>query len=133
MPIIYQKWIKRQDLRDNPERIYVFGDNMARKGLGGQAKEMRGEPNALGVATKWRPDMLESAFFSDSYPPCFEVVATDMAKVMTMLQAGRTVVIPKDGIGTGLSELPKRAPKLNAAIAKGWDGLGIAFGVLKPE
>jgi hypothetical protein len=53
--IIYQKYIKREDLRANPTVLYVFGDNEARTGLGGQAKEMRGEPNAVGIATKASP------------------------------------------------------------------------------
>jgi len=50
MPILYQDQIKRDDLRAHPDRIYLFGDNVARQGRGGQAKEMRGEPNALGIA-----------------------------------------------------------------------------------
>jgi len=42
MPIKYQKWIERSDLQNNPEDVYIFGDNYARQGLGGQAKAMRG-------------------------------------------------------------------------------------------
>ena len=49
------KWITREELQRHPELIFVFGDNMLRKGFGGQAKEMRGEPNAVGVPVKWRP------------------------------------------------------------------------------
>ena len=56
MPIKYQKWIERSDLQNNPEDVYIFGDNYARQGLCGQAKAMRGEPNALGIATKRTPD-----------------------------------------------------------------------------
>ena len=55
MPVIYQKRICRDDLRRNPNAVYIFGDNEARTGLGGQAREMRGEPNAMGIATKRSP------------------------------------------------------------------------------
>lgn len=55
MPVKYLAWITRDMLRKEPEARFVFGDNAYRKGFGGQAKEMRGEPNALGVATKWYP------------------------------------------------------------------------------
>ena len=54
--IIYQKFIYRSDLKANPSVLYLFGDNLQRVGLGGQAKEMRGEPNAVGIATKKAPD-----------------------------------------------------------------------------
>lgn len=43
------KYIKRQDLKSNPNTQYLFGDNLKRSGFGGQAKEMRGEPNAIGI------------------------------------------------------------------------------------
>jgi len=59
------KWITREELQRHPELIFVFGDNMLRKGFGGQAKEMRGEPNAVGVPVKWRPSRDAGAYFTD--------------------------------------------------------------------
>ena len=35
-----EKIIKRDKLKSNPDILYLFGDNLLRKGLGGQAKEM---------------------------------------------------------------------------------------------
>jgi len=52
MGIRTEKHITRQMLRAEPGTLWVFGDNLQRKGLGGQAKEMRGEPNAIGIPTK---------------------------------------------------------------------------------
>jgi hypothetical protein len=118
MPIIYQKWITRQDLRNNPDRFYVFGDNVQRAGYGGQAKEMRDEPNAIGVATKFKPTNEPDAFFNDGVR-CRAIVGLDLEKVQEALDAGKTVVVPADGIGTGLSRLPEVAPKLDAYI-KEW-------------
>lgn len=66
MPLIYQKMIFRKDLKTNPDKLYVFGDNVERQGLRGQAAEMRGEPNAIGFPTKWFPKLTPKAFFWDN-------------------------------------------------------------------
>jgi hypothetical protein len=118
MPVIYQKFIRRQDLRDNPDHVYVFGDNVRRIGRGpraGQAHEMRGEPNAIGVATKWEPSNRPNAFFSDTVI-CKKQVDHDLVAVQQALDRGKTVVVPEDGIGTGRARLPVVAPRLNAFI-----------------
>jgi hypothetical protein len=110
--VIKQHRVYRQDLKNNPDVMYLFGDNMARKGFGGQAAEMRGEPNAKGIATKVTPGMEEYAFFSDEHFLAFtSVIETDLAPVFKHVTEGGIVVIPSDGLGTGLSELPTRAPK----------------------
>ncbi len=111
--IIYQSRIYRADLRANPDVLYVFGDNAIRKGLGGQAGEMRGEPNSRGVATKWYPSTDPFAFFQDfQYDKAIKIIDEDMFDILLALRFHRTVVYPLDGIGTGLSELPTRAPKI---------------------
>lgn len=117
MPIIKQKWIMREDLRNNPDILYVFGDNLKRVGYGGQAKEMRDEPNAVGVATKRAPGMNPHDFFTDAMEDELKgQIWTDMERIRNHLLDGGTVIIPADGLGTGLSELPKRAPKVNAYL-----------------
>ena len=55
----------RAEIKANPDKLYVFGDNMARVGLGGQAKEARGEPNSVGIPTKWRPGKNDGDYFSN--------------------------------------------------------------------
>lgn len=120
MPIRFQKWITRDDLKANPDTLYVFGDNHCREGYGGQAKEMRGQHNAHGVATKWKPDNRETSFFTDDYLPVLHrilgIIENDLKVVERFLQAGGTVILPRDGLGTGLSELPTRAPKVHKFI-----------------
>ncbi len=117
MPIIKQKWIVRANLQINPEHLFVFGDNMARRGLGGQAREMRGEPNAVGVPTKWEPSMFPSGFFSEAD---LEKVKPSIDEAFERLRAhlagGGTIVLPRDGIGTGLAQLEGRAPSIAALI-----------------
>lgn len=111
--IIFQHRIYRIDLRANPDVLYVFGDNVDRVGLGGQAGEMRGEPNAVGVATKWIPSMRETAFFDDSdYAHISKIIDTDFEPLFKAALNGKTIIIPADGLGTGLSEMPTRCPKL---------------------
>ena len=117
MPIVLIDHITRQMLRDEPAARFVFGDNAQRRGMGGQAKECRHEPNAIGVATKWKPSMDVSAFFSDDDPEALKIVEADLYKVTLALDEERTVYVPRAGIGTGLAEMPKRAPRLYAKIA----------------
>jgi len=109
-----QKWIMRDDLKNNPDVYFLFGDNTIRRGLGGQAKEMRGEPNAIGIATKMTPTSECNAYFDDMdvMTNC-RIIAKDFRKACQMRDMGHMIVIPADGLGTGLSELPQRAPETN--------------------
>ncbi|AFO71699.1 hypothetical protein phiCbK_184 [Caulobacter phage phiCbK] len=113
MPLIYQHRIFREDLRRNSDVLYVFGDNMIRKGMGGQAGHMRGEPNAVGVATKRTPGMHDTDFFGDD-PVAVDAqcrtIDEDFRRLFAHVKKGGIVVWPSDGIGTGLSELPTRSP-----------------------
>jgi hypothetical protein len=117
MPLVYQKMIFRADLIANPDILYVFGDNAQRRGLGGQAKEMRGEPNAHGVRTKWEPRLKPTSFFTDdAYDAICAMIEEDLLAPRARLQAGRLVVLPLDGLGTGLAQLPEKAPRAYAFL-----------------
>lgn len=117
MPIVYAGYVRREDVQTYRGRLYVFGDNEQRRGLGGQAKEMRGEPNATGIRTKARPDMSPASFWTDAdYDRVTPMILEDMTPVLLALKEGREVVIPVAGLGTGLSQLPQRAPKIFAFL-----------------
>jgi len=117
VPVITQKFVYRSDLQSNRSVMYLFGDNHARKGLGGQAKEMRGEPNAHGIRTKWAPTYNAVDFFSDSqFDKIVEMLDEDFHSVFEHLTMGNIVVLPEDGLGTGISRLPELAPKTFAYI-----------------
>lgn len=107
----YLDWITRDMLRAEPDARFVFGDNCLRVGMGGQAGSMRGEPNAIGVATKRSPGMADGDFYSGDFGDLVFVL-TDLRIVANELAMGRAVYVPRDGLGTGLSELPQRAPAL---------------------
>ena len=105
--------ITRGMLRLAPEILFVFGDNLAGTGLGGQAQAMRGEPNAVGLPTKRRPARDPGAYFTDR--DLLEVqraAAPAIARLRRHLASGGSVVWPSAGIGTGRAELPKRAPAI---------------------
>lgn len=105
--LIFQHRIHRADLRANPSVLYVFGDNEIRCGMGGQAGEMRGEPNAIGVATLAAPgDYWTEA---DAQRQC-AVIDQDMARLFSALNVGGAVVFPIDGIGSGLARLEEASP-----------------------
>ncbi len=131
MPIKFQKWITRGDLKANPSTMYVFGDNHLRQGFGGQAKEMRGEVNSHGIATKWKPDNREASFFTDNHLPLLhrilEIIADDLKVVERFLQAGGTVVFPRDGLGTGLSKLPTHAPMVHRFIEEWFEFMLLSY------
>ena len=115
--IEYQKIFSVEDCNNNPDKLYVFGDNFDRWGKAGQAV-IRDCPNAVGIATKRRPSMSEDAFF----PPgmCTRYVAAAVANVFKVFAAGdyTVIVLPADGLGTGLAQLPERAPHILAVINK---------------
>lgn len=122
MTIIYKKHITRTFIQSSfPKTIFLYGDNMERGGLGGQAREMRGEPNAFGVPTKHYPTMGETAFFSDDMPKDIlqevkNAIDYPFDIAYAWLAAGGSVVIPQAGLGTGLSQLETRAPKIFSYI-----------------
>jgi len=111
--------IYRNNLRRDPDTLFVFGDNMVERGLGGQAKEMRGEPNAVGIPTKLFPSMTEQAFFRDSdFNRAKPKIDAAFVRLFVHAANGGDVVWPAAGVGTGLAELEKRAPKIWAYIEK---------------
>ena len=94
-------------LKANPNKIYVFGDNNQRQGKKGQAS-VRDEANAMGISTKLRPSADEDAFMTDNQIKAnAAIIDSDIAKIKA---TGKTVVFPKDGLGTGLAALKSKAP-----------------------
>lgn len=115
--IEYMDYITKDVMRSNSKKIFLFGDNDERTGFGGQAKEMRGEPNAIGIRTKAKASHNSDSYYSDvNYSENIKKITEDIALVMKEIRAGKTIVIPSAGIGTGLAELKTRAPKTLQAI-----------------
>ena len=114
------RYITRDYVRANRDKLFLFGDNLERRGFGGQAAAMRGEPNAIGIPTKKSPRYKEDAFFSDAEfehnKAAMDAAFGEIANATTELT--RSIVIPSDGLGTGRAQLAKRAPRTFAYLQK---------------
>ena len=113
--IVYRtnKIITRDKVKENPDVLYLFGDNLLRKGLGGQAKEMRGEPNTLGIVSKKYPSNNKDSFYTDDdFYSWLEVFSADIKNLAERINSGqyKAIVIPQ--IGVGLADLPNKAPRI---------------------
>jgi hypothetical protein len=94
-------------LRKHPDKVFLFGDNLKGYGKGGQAI-IRDEINAIGIPTKKSPSMDKTAFFTDTeYTYNKKVIDEAFMKI----PKNKTIVVPKDNLGTGRAQLTTKAPK----------------------
>jgi len=104
----------RRLLENNRDKIFIFGDNVAREGKGGQAEICRGHPNIFGVPTKWYPSNAPKAFFMEDQAE--EIIILFLKPSFDaldgMLATGVHLVWPSPGIGTGRAQLSITAPSL---------------------
>ena len=91
--------------KENPDIVFVFGDNLQGRGKGGQAV-LRDNPNVLGVPTKRYPGRSQGDYFTGS-PDESRAVTNSIDEIDRLVKAGKTVAIPVDGgqisLGTGLA------------------------------
>lgn len=115
--IVYVSWYSKTYITDRPDWLFAFGDNLQKTGRGGQAAVCRDLRNCVGIPTKAAPSREEEAYFTDED---FDTVQPEIDGAFdvldTHLRFGGTVAWPESGIGTGLAELPTRAPKIHKYI-----------------
>jgi len=114
MKIEYCDYVTRSMVQNNRHKLFLFGDNLARKGYGGQAKNMRGEPNSAGIPTKKYPGLDTTFhFFTDRELEyncrAIDKALSDIRSRISMFGYG-VIVIPKAGIGTGLARMQDFCP-----------------------
>ena len=97
-----------------PNKIFVFGDNLARRGRGGQAI-IRDLPNTFGIPTKRIPSTHIKAYFNDQKDEVAAVVAA-LLELKKMWEEGTTLVFPKQGFGKGLAKMNMYSPNLYAKM-----------------
>lgn len=107
--------LQRERLLENVRLIY--GDNTKREGTGGQAIirswtfRHSYERMGVGIATKWEPTTHPNAYFTDKdLATTAEIIGNDFKKVKHLLDDGKYVFWPEDGIGTGMSKLMQTSP-----------------------
>lgn len=93
----------------NPEKLYVFGDNLIGKGKKGQAV-IRDCVNSFGIPTKRLPAMTQEAFFADREDEKEAVLKS--LRQLYRLSKDHTLVFPRSGLGTGLAQMDRRSPEI---------------------
>jgi hypothetical protein len=111
--------VTREYVKANKHILFVFGDNDLRIGLGGMAKECRGEFNTLGIRTKKKPaTTIDSYYTDDEFVENCKKIDEDITSILSYLIAckdkglSRSIYIPH-GIGCGLAKLHLYAPRTN--------------------
>ena len=61
---IFKGWWTINDVKNNPNCLFIFGDNDVKLGYGGQAI-IRDLPNAIGIPTKKLPTPDLNSFYND--------------------------------------------------------------------
>lgn len=112
------RFITHEMVRANRDKLFLFGDNLERRGYGGQAAAMRGEPNAIGIPTKKSPSYKAEAFFTDlefdQNKVAIDAAFVEVAHAIS--DSTRVIVIPSCGLGTGRAQLNRRAPRTFAYL-----------------
>lgn len=96
----------------NPDKLYVFGGNLAGYGTGpksGQAV-IRGCSNAFEVPTKRYPSMAAGSFFTDRR--CERDHVLTALRELYKLGKHYIIVFPKGGLGTGRAKMKEHSPLL---------------------
>ncbi len=108
---IYSGFWTVDDVKNNPNKLFVFGDNNARIGKGGQAI-IRDLPNSIGLRTKKGPSNKPAAFYSDTeIDKNIFFIREDILRIKYMSKNYDSIVLSDGGYGTGLASLEKVAPK----------------------
>lgn len=118
--IIFDKFWTISDTKKYSNYIFIFGDNDIRKGKGGQAI-IRDMPNAIGIPTKKIPSNKISSFYTDDeYEENKIKIRNAVFRILKALKSGKYngIILPKDGLGTGLAKLREKAPKTNIYLNK---------------
>lgn len=99
-------------VKNNPNKLFVFGDNMLRYGKGGQAI-IRDFPNTIGIATKRAPRTDKEAYFSDADDE-MDTMLQDIRKLYLISRCNvfTHIVFPTKGIGTGRARMKSKSPML---------------------
>ena len=111
---IWKGFWSRKDVENNPDKVFLFGDNFedAETGYVPSSTQavIRGLPNAIGISTKNDRGTKESSYLTDADFNTFKQRVDE--QIQKAKESGKTIVIPEDGIGTGKAQLKERAPKL---------------------
>lgn len=102
-------FITKSYLKQNPDHIFVFGDNTIRKGLGGAAK-LRNMPNTYGFITKKYPNNNIGSFYKpDEYKNKFEI---ELKRLIKKIESNPDKTFLISQLGAGLANKYKIRQKV---------------------
>lgn len=114
-----QQIITEADCEANPDKLYVFGGNLAGSGFAGQAC-IRRQMNAFEIPTKRFPSTHHAAYFSDK--ECERQHVLNSLRDLYRHAKHRTIVFPASGVGTGMAKMKEKSPlifaEMNAILLK---------------
>lgn len=111
--------ITEEMIQQSQNTLFIFGDNLEQRGLGGQAKIARPFVScgkAFGIPTKRKPTMSEDAFFRDRIDEMASVQRA-LEYITTKKKQGITIIFFPH-IGEGLAKLPEKSPIIYDMIQK---------------
>ena len=127
---LFNGYWKITDCKENPNSLFLFGDNDQKKGKKGQAI-IRDCVNTHGIPTKKFPSNNSDAYYSDEdYDDNCKKIVQSFVKMIDESSKYEEIFFPGDGFGTGLAQLSTKAPNtftfLNELINK-------CFGIDYPD
>lgn len=108
------------DIRNNKNSLFIYGDNDIHVGTKGQAV-IRNEFNTAGIPTKKTPASYSFAYYNDDD---YERNCANITKAIADIKKKIAIhkyeylILPEDGLGTGLAKLPEKAPKTYEFLGK---------------
>lgn len=106
--IVTEEW-----LRENPNHIFVFGDNLDRKGKGGGAK-LRDVPNTYGFITKKHPNNNDKSFYDRT--EYVHVLQSELKKLLYHMEDNLDKTYMISQLGNGLANKYDIFPLIDVAF-----------------
>ena len=132
MPVFDIPMVTRDRVRAGKLFLFAFEDDEMRQATDGLAGQCRGEANAIGIRTRRAPGSDPAAPWRDNNLARHQqLIDEDFAVLISWVEAGGPVFLPKAGLGTVQPRLVDTAPRtflflqkkikeLRAAAAQPW-------------
>jgi len=109
--LIHKGFWNRTTANENKNFLFIFGDNDAKRGIGGQAV-IRNCSNSMGIPTKKFPNNRPGSFYTDKeYALNQEKIDVAILNIMTASKSYDAIILPENGFGNGLAKLHIKAPR----------------------
>lgn len=132
MPVFDIPMVTRDRVRAGKLFLFAFEDDEMRTTEGGLAGQCRGEANCIGIRTRRLPGMDPAGLWHDGDIARYQhLLDEDFALLISWVEAGGPVFLPKAGLGNLAPRLVDSAPRthlflqrkvkeLRAAAAQPW-------------